>query len=63
MHSTFILLLMQLLATGHQAGKPYCLNRYSHHYGISKVLRREVKQPFANCQATYTDVASQARLA
>lgn len=63
MHGTFILLLMQLLATGHEAGKPDCLNRYSHRYGMSKVLRTKVKRPFANLQATYKDVASQARLA
>lgn len=54
MHCTFITLLMQLLATGHQAGSPCCLNQhnfdydYEHDQSLEEKSQRSISQPPSN---------------
>lgn len=54
MHCTFITVLMQLLATGHQAGSPCCLNQdnldydYEHDQSLEEKSQRSVSQPPSN---------------
>lgn len=54
MHCTFITLLMQLVATGHQAGSPSCLNQhnvdydYEHDKSLEEKSQRSISQPPSN---------------
>lgn len=64
MHCTFITLLMQLLATGHQAGSPCSLNQYNvdydyeHDQSLEEKSQRSIAQPPSNlhgcCSLTCT---------